>query len=181
MTKLSTDFSNAEPSGFDTIPDGTEVPVIFKVQAGDIEDGCIKVGKTGSLMLNLEATVTGGKYAKRKVFFGFYMGREDGELTDGQQTAVDMSRSKLRSILEAARGVSATDETPAAIKARAIKSWRDLDGLECSVILGVEEGTGTFSDKNVLKRVVGVGKENKAAQEAGATASASKAAAKKGW
>lgn len=160
MPRNYTDYSNAEASGFDVIPDGTEVPVIFKVQAGDTQDGCLKrSANTGGLMFNLEATITGGKYAKRKCFFGFYMGPgEDDEPTEGQETGINMSKAKLRAITEAARGFSPTDSTAAAVAVRKVKTLRDFDGMECSVILGVEKGTGSFPDKNVLKRVVPYGK-----------------------
>ena len=179
------DFSTAEPASFDVIPEGTEAPIIIKVQAGDpdLADGCLKRGKNSdALMLNLEATITGGKYAKRKFFPNFYMDSESGELTEGQQTGVDMARSKLRAIVEAARGFSPTDETPAAITARKLKSLRDLDGMEVTVILGVEKGTGGFSDKNVIKRVVAHGKAKgpDGPDEAASMRAATKPA-KKGW
>lgn len=187
MTAL--DFNDAKPNEFELLPDNTEVPVIFKVQPGDSEDGCIKRAQSGALMLNLEATVTAGKYAKRKLFFAFFMGREDGDLTEGQQTGVDMSRSKLRAIAEAARGFAPTDETAPAIAARKLKGYRDFDGMECSVILGIEKGTGAFSDKNSLKRVVPHGKAGKydagaeaaSMRAAGSQQPASAASAKKGW
>lgn len=156
------DFNDAKPNDFEVLPDNTEVKVLLKVQAGDhdLADGCLRRSeKTGAHMLNLEATVLEGKFAKRKVFFGFYLGNDTGKLTEGQQTAVDMSRSKLRAITEAARGFSPTDETPAAIEARKLKKgFMDLNDMEVSVILGVEKGTGGYSDKNVLKRVVPHGK-----------------------
>lgn len=158
----SYDFSDAQPNVFEVIPDGTEVPVIFMVQAGDpdLGDGCYKRSKdTGAVMLNLEATVTAGPFAKRKFFPSFYLGPEHDAPTEKQQTGIAMSKSKLRAILETARGFSPTDETPAAIAARGFKKTpRELDGMECSVIVGVEKGTGTFSDKNVIKRVVPHGK-----------------------
>lgn len=160
MSATALDLNDAKPSDFELIPENTEVPILIKVQAGDpdIGDGCLKRGKNSdSLMLNLELTITGGKYAKRKFFQGFFLGREGGELTEGQQTGVNMAREKLRAIVEAARGFSPTDETPAAIAARKL-SYMDLNNMECTVVIGVEKGQSGYSDKNVIKRVVPVGK-----------------------
>lgn len=185
-----TDFSDAQPNTFDVIPDNTEVPVIFAVQAGDpdLGDGCLKRSKnTDAIMLNLEATITAGKFAKRKFFPSFYMGVTGGQPTEKQQTGIDMARAKLRAIVEAARGFSPTDETPAAVAARKLASLREIDGMECSVVLGVEKGEGTFPDKNVIKRVVPHGKaaanggHNQAAEAQSMRAAApSYAAAKSG-
>lgn len=182
------DFNDAKPSSdFEVIPDNTEATVILKVQAGDpdIGDGCLKRGKNSdSIMLNLEATITDGKYAKRKFFPSFFLGREGGELTEGQKTGVNMAREKLRAIVEAARGYSPTDETPAAVAARKLKSYMDLNGMEVTVVLGVEKGAGGFSDKNVIKRVVPHGRKNgfdPAAEAASMRKAAPTSAAQKSW
>jgi hypothetical protein len=155
-----TDYSDA-PAAFDTIPDNTEAGIIINVQAGDpgVGDGCIKIAKTGAHMLNLECTITDGKFAKRKFFQALYMGHGEGaRLTEGQVTGVNMSKQKLRAIVEHAKGFKPTDETPAAIAARKLGSLRDLSGMECRVIIGIEKGSEGFSDKNVIKRVVPFGK-----------------------
>jgi hypothetical protein len=156
-----TDYSGAATSNL--IPARTEAPIRIAVQAGDadVEDGhgCLKRGSKGdSLMLNLECTITDGPFAKRKFFHGLYMGPERSKPTEGQQTGIDMSREKIRAIAEAARGFAPSDESPAAIASRKLKTLRDLDGMEVTVIIGVEEGEGSYDDRNNIKRVVAVGK-----------------------
>lgn len=157
---MTLDFNDAKPNDFELIPENTEVPILIKVQQGDFAgDDCLKRSKNSdALMLNLECTITGGKFARRKFFQGFFVGTESNELTDKQKTGVDMARSKLRAIVEAARGFAPTDETAAAQAARKLSSYMDLNDMECTVILGVEKGQNGFSDKNVIKRVIAHGK-----------------------
>lgn len=179
------DFNTAETQS-ETIPDNETVHVRLAFVYGDhggAHGNELHKSKTSDLlMLRTEATVTEGKYARRKFWPGYFMGSVSGELTEGQQTAVGISRKMLRAIVEAARGVSPTDETPAAINARKLASLSELDGMEFWCVVGVEKGKGGFDDKSVIKRVIPAGKTpGEKTYDAKAEARATAKTAKGGW
>lgn len=175
---MSYDLNQAEAQS-ETIPAGTEVPIRLSFIFGDAGDErTLHSSKSSSaLMLSLEATVTGGKYAKRKFWPRYYMGAADGRMTEGQEQAVGISLRMIRAIVEAARGFAPTDETPAAIAARKLKSLDELDGMEVTVVTGIEKSEG-YDDKVIIKRVVPHGKQKAvtAADEAAAHTAATKRA-----
>lgn len=166
------DFNTADTQA-ETIPDGSTVPVIFALVHGDAgpENTLHKSKSSEALMLSLEATVTSGPFARRKFWPRYYMGAATGAMTEGQETAVGISRKMLRAIVEASRGFSPTDETPAAVKARQLKSLTELDGMECTVVTGIEKGRDGFDDKTVIKRVVPHGKKGDSFNAAAESAS----------
>lgn len=155
MSKHDLDFNSA-PTQSELIPDGTMAPVVLSLIYGDAgEDNELHSSKVSqALMLSLEATVTEGQYARRKFWPRYYMGAASGAMSEGQETAVGVSRKVIRAIVEAARGIGPTDETPAAIKARRLNGYRDLSGMEFWCVVGVEKGRDGYDDKNVIKRVL---------------------------
>lgn len=181
------DLNTAETQT-ENIPDNETVKVRLAFVYGDHapdDKGNLQLHKSKSsdaLMLSLEATVIEGKYARRKFWPRYYMGSVTGEMTEGQTTAVGISRKMLRAIVEAARGFAPADETPAAIKARQLSSLVELDGMEVTVVTGIEKGRDGFDDKTVIKRVVAHGKEGgPKTYDAKAEAKATAATAKRGW
>jgi len=150
-------FNDAEPNTFDLIPAKTVVPVRLAVLAGDAgtPENAFSVTKTGLLMLTLEATITEGQFAKRRLWHRMLLGAKNGvEVTEGQQKAINMSRATIRAILEAARGIAPTDESDTARAARKFDSVFEMDGMEVWIEVGVEEGTGGYEDKNIIRRVL---------------------------
>src|SRR3954468_14942613 len=148
------DFSDAATqSGNTLIPKNTIARLHLSIRPGGHgEGGWLRMNKAGNaLMLDCEFTVAEGEYARRK-FWGLFT--VDGE-TEGQQKAVEISRSNIRAILESARNVKPSDATPEAASKRRIESWGDLDGLEFIGIVGIEEDkTGQYGDKNKLSAPV---------------------------
>jgi hypothetical protein len=167
------DLNDAEPNTFECIPDGTQVPVIFKLIVGEASDNLHPTKDGRARMVKLEAVVTDGPYAKRRVFLNLLLDSSD-KMDEGHKKAIEISKSTLRAIVEAAKGFSPTDETPAAVAARHLKSVNDLDQLECTIVVGIEIGTGSYPDKNVVKRVVPVGGKSKPPPGEGAAAAASR-------
>ena len=108
------DFNTAkEQSDYETVPAGTIAVVQMNIRAGDVgEGGILSRSKSGEAEgLDAVFTVVEGKFAKRK-FFAFMVVSGTGE---GRATAGQITHSKLRAILESARGIKPTDVSEAAI------------------------------------------------------------------
>ena len=147
------DFNGADPQRtFDVIPDNTVATLQVKVRPGQAgEDGWLKRSKAGdSEALDLELSVVDGPYAKRKVWMLLTL----SGVTEGHAEAGRISRSRLRAMLESARGVQPDDTSEAAAQARRIASYGELDGLCFIGRIGVEPPKGNYKAKNVLDEVV---------------------------
>lgn len=156
---MSYDFSSAEPNtgSFDIIPAKTVAPVRVAVLAGaeGTPENAYAITKSGLFQLVLECTITEGPFERRKIWHRLTMGaKPDVVMSDGQKKGVSISHSFIRSLLEAKAGISATDESAAAINARKINSLMDLNGIEAWVEIGVEPASGQFEAKNKINRVV---------------------------
>jgi hypothetical protein len=147
------DFNDAgEQRTFDLIPDRTVVTLHLTVRAGGAgEGGYLKRSKDGaSEMLDCELIVVDGQFAKRKLWEQMLV----GGTTDGHATAADITRRKIRAILESGRGVRSSDKSEAATQARRIASWAELDGLRFVARVGIEPGKGNFKAKNTLLEII---------------------------
>jgi len=151
MTQLN--FNDAgEQKTFDLIPDRTIVIVQIMIRAGQAgEDGWLKASKDGkSLGLDCEFLVIQGVHIKRK----FWERMLISGTTEGHAEAADISKRKLRAILESARGIKPDDKSEAANKARCIDSFGDLDGLRFMVRVGIEAAQGNFKAKNTVLEII---------------------------
>lgn len=147
------DFNDAEKQREGgLIPDGTVVPVHLTVRPGGAGEGAwLKRNRDGNcLMLDCEFTVFEGEFAPRKFWSLLTV---EGE-TEGQKKGADITRSRIRAMLESARGINPADTGEAAIAQRRIGGFQDLDGLRFWAVVGLEEGRDGYKDKNVLKAVV---------------------------
>ena len=158
------DFNTAEEQRAtgSLIPDNTVVMVVAKLRPGGHgQDGWLKTNKDGTcLMVDLEFTVDGGDFDRRK-FWSMMVTEGD---TDGQQKAANISRSKLRAMLESAHGVNPSDNSPEAQAKRKVASYSDFDGLRFCAKVGIEAGglkdkmagpdSERYADKNTLKAVI---------------------------
>jgi len=152
------DFNDAEQQTGDIIPHGTIAKVRLKVRPGGYDDPsqgwtggvATRNDAKGSVYLDCEYTVMGGRFDKRKVWslIGLYSpnGPKWGE----------MGRAFIRAALESARGIKPDDASEAAMNARKINGLVDLDGLEFAVKIDVEEGQNGYGPKNKIQNVVGV-------------------------
>jgi hypothetical protein len=150
---MAYDFGNAAPQrDGGLIDDGTIATVHLTVRPGNSgEGGWLKRSKGGdSSALDCEFTVVDGKFAKRKFWTLFTV---EGT-TEGHAKAAEISASRLRGILESAKGIRPDDESENAKAARRIKDMGELDGLRFVAKIGVEKGTGGFKDKNILEAAV---------------------------
>jgi hypothetical protein len=137
---------------FDLIPRDTIVTLVIKVRGGGAgPDGALKRSKDGrSEGLDLELTVVDGKYVKRKVFLLLTL---QGE-TEGHAEAGRIAATKLRAIIESARGIQPKDESEAAKQQRKLNSYLDLDGMRFVGRIGVEPEKNGYDAKNRLASVI---------------------------
>lgn len=156
------DFNNAESGGgtFDLIPDGTICKVRFGIRPGGVgEGGWLTQSKSSdALMVNAEFVVTEGPFAKRKFWENIVVsgGKVDEK---GQSIAGNISRAKLRAILESARNVKPDDQSDEAKKKRLVSGYGDFNGMEFTCKVGVKEGDkkmdgGKYPDKNIIAAVI---------------------------
>lgn len=152
-----TDFNDAEAqqSGFDLIPRGTALPVRMTIKPGGYDDPsqgwtggyAAQSFDTGSVFLACEFVVTGGPYARRKLWSNIGLHSAKGP-TWGQ-----MGRAFIRAILNSARGVQPQDNSPTASAARRINGFADLDGIEFIARVDVEKDA-KGEDRNTVKAAV---------------------------
>jgi hypothetical protein len=147
--------ADAQQGGFDLIPKGTIVPVRMTIKPGGHDDPAqgwtggyaTESFDTGSVYLACEFVVTGGPFAKRKMWSNVGLHSRKGP-TWGQ-----MGRSFIRAALNSARNVHPQDNTPQAAAARRINSFADLDGIEFIVRVDVEKDA-KGEDRNVVKLAI---------------------------
>lgn len=151
------DFNDAEAqqSGFDLIPRGTIAPVRMTLKPGSYDDPsqgwsggyATQSFETGAVYLAVEFVVTGGPYAKRRLWSNIGLHSRKGP------TWSQMGRSFIRAALNSARGVLPLDNSPQAATARRIAGLAELDGLEFVAQIDVEKDNKGL-DRNVVKVAV---------------------------
>ena len=158
------DFNEAEPQragGGSLIPDNTIALVVVKIRPGGTgPGGYLKGSSTGAEMLDLEFTIDGGDFDRRKLWSNYVT----SGVTEGHEKAANITRSRLRAMLESARGIMPSDTSPDAIAARRANGWGDFDGLVFCAQVGIEQGalkdkmagpqSERWDDKNVIKAVI---------------------------
>lgn len=151
------DFNDAEAQhgAFDLIPKGTIVPLRMTIKPGGHDDHsqgwtggyATESFETGAVYLACEFVVTGGPFAKRKMWSNVGLHSKKGP-TWGQ-----MGRSFIRAALNSARNVHPQDNTAQASAARRIDSFADLDGIEFIARVDVEKDN-KGEDRNVVKLAI---------------------------
>jgi len=147
--------ADAQQGAFDLIPKGTILPLRMSIKPGghdDLNQGwtggyATESFETAAVYLACEFVVTGGPYAKRKMWSNVGLHSRKGP-TWGQ-----MGRSFIRAALNSARGVHPQDNSPQAAAARRINSFADLDGIEFIARVDVEKDA-KGEDRNVVKLAI---------------------------
>jgi hypothetical protein len=146
------DFNTApEQRAFDVIPDRTVAIVQLNIRPGNAgEGGLLKRSRNGLAEgLDCELIVVDGPHAKRKFFDWMTLSGQG----DNYATAADITKTKLRAIIESARGIKPTDVSEAAKKARIVELG-DFDGIRFMAQIGVEPAKGDYRAKNFLAQVI---------------------------
>lgn len=151
------DFNDAEAQqgAFDLIPKGTIVPLRMTIKPGGHDDHsqgwtggyATQSFDTGAVYLVCEFIVTGGAFAKRKMWSNIGLHSKKGPAW-GQ-----MGRSFIRAVLNSSRNVHPQDNTPQAAVARRIDSFTDLEGIEFIARVDVEKDA-KGEDRNVVKLAI---------------------------
>ena len=111
----------------------------------------MKRSKDGnSEALDCEFAIVDGQHASRK----FWTLLTLVGTTQGHAKAGEISRARIRAILESARGIKPDDKSPTAEKGRQIESYADLDGLNFIGKIGVEPAQNGYKAKNFLDEVI---------------------------
>lgn len=151
------DFNNADKQqSFEIMPNGTIAPVIMKIRPGAYDDPnngwtggyATRNQNSGAVYLDCEFVLTGGQFAKRKVWTLIGLHSSKGP------NWANMGRTMIRSILNSSRNVPDDDETAAAQAKRQISGFEDLNGIEFLARISIEKGQGGYDDKNVIQSAV---------------------------
>jgi len=128
------DFNNQEEqhSSYGIIPSGTIAKVKLHIKLGGYNDQtqgwvdgyATKSPITGAVYLDAEFMILEGRYAKRKIWslIGLHSSK-------GPEWA-NMGKYFIKSMINSSKGFSAKDISEAAMLARSITSFADIDGLE---------------------------------------------------
>jgi hypothetical protein len=136
---------------FEPITDGTIVVVQMNIRPGNVgEGGLLKRSAKGlAEMIDAEFIVVEGEHAKRKFWENMVL----SGTTDGHEQAADITKRRLRAILESARGIKPTDVSEAAKAARNAE-YSDFDGMRFMCKLGIEPASKDFKAKNIIAEVI---------------------------
>jgi hypothetical protein len=150
---MSWDFSDAptDQGGVgDLIPDGTLAWALVKVKPHNIDQGLfLKTSrdKPENRYLDIELTIDQGDYVRRKVWAMIGLA--------GSEKWVAQGMSSIRHILEVGREITSFGPGPKYKLGQQNQQgeaiFEELDGLRCAIKIGVEAGTGTYKDKNVVR------------------------------
>jgi hypothetical protein len=156
---MAFDYTDApEQRGTELIPADTVATVQLTIRPGGAgEGGLLKRSQDGGCeMLDCELVVVDGPYMKRKLWERMII----SGTTDGHAKAAEISRGKLRAILESARGIKPNDTSKEAREARTAELG-DFDGLRFIAKIGIEkgrpknDGSGeNYADRNTIAAVI---------------------------
>lgn len=163
------------------IPDGTFVKMTMSIRAGDVnisgsdpmDEGLFKASQSSdAIMLDLEFTVLEpAEYVHRKLWENWVVA--GGSLDDkGVSKGWNMTKARIRAVLESATATSPKDMTPQAKANRMLQGFKQLDGCPFYAKLTVQEGNdkpggGTYAPKNVIDYIVTPDEPEYAALRAG--------------
>lgn len=165
----------------EVMPDGVFVKVQMNIKAGGATLNGQDPGDAGlfknstisdAVMLEVEFTVLEPKeYEHRKVFENWTVA--GGSLDDkGNSKGWNMTKARLRAVLESATGTSPKDTSAQAMANRTVPNFKSFDNCPFYAKLTVEAGGdrpqgGKYPDKNVIDYVVTPDEPEYAALKAG--------------
>lgn len=169
---MSLDFNDAGPqrNGFELIPVGTIVRAIGVIRPGghsregmeEADAGWLTASKSSdALYLNYEFTIVDGPYRNRKWFQNMTV--SGGKVNEaGVSEAWNITKAAIRAMLNSALNIKPDDESPAALAARRINNWGDVNTLEILVKLGISKAKkdSGYQDQNQIGTVIEPGSKD---------------------
>jgi hypothetical protein len=155
---MAFDYSDAAEQRGDTpIPADTVATVQLTIRPGGAGDGgLLKRSKDGTVeMLDCEFVIVDGSYKGRKLWENWVLNGP----TSGHTKAAEITRGKLRAVLESARGIKPSDMSQEARKARTAE-LSDFDGMSFVIKIGIEkgrpkpDGSGDYPDRNCIVTII---------------------------
>ena len=147
---MTIDFNDAEQQQeYALIPPNTFAKARLVLKPGNhYADPMLTGSKAGdSSYLNVEYIVLEGQYAKRKVF--------DKIGISGNDIWINMGKARVRAILESAKNISPKDMSEAAMSARKINSFEELNNMDVIIKIGIEsDRNGVYQDKNKIVAII---------------------------
>jgi hypothetical protein len=157
MTDTQSDFFDLNTAGEqrerDLIPANTIVMLQLMIVPGNAGPGgwLTKSQKSDSEGLALEFTVVDGKYAKKKIWERWTV---EGT-TAGHAEAKEISRNKLRAVVESARGIRPDDKSETANAGRRLSGgYADLDQIRFVARIGIKPPEGQYQAKNRIDEII---------------------------
>jgi len=157
MTDTQNDFFDLNTAGEqrerDLIPANEIVTLQLMIVPGNAGPGgwLTKSQKGDSEGLALEFTVVDGKYAKKKVWERWTV---EGT-TSGHAEAKEISRNKIRAVVESARGIRRDDKSEAATAGRRLSGgYADLDQIRFVARIGIRPPEGQYRAKNEIDEII---------------------------
>jgi hypothetical protein len=147
-------FNNAGPQrSSDVIPEGTIVAVQVKIKPGGIGPGGWEkaANSGGSVGLDCEFTVFEPEpYAGHVIYQRMTLEGPD----QGHMKAGKITYEFIRALIESAKGLLPNDKSEAAVKARDVTGWHEINGLCFLAKVDVVPPRDGYRAKNTLFEVI---------------------------
>jgi hypothetical protein len=146
------DFNEFTHRENEMIPVGAIVKVRMTVRNGGYGPDLIltKSRGTGALYLNTMLFVSDGPYILRRIYhrFGVYSSEYGNKW-------VEKGLGQLRAVLESARNILPLDESPEVQAKRRVASYKEFDGLEFVVKVGIETPKNPlYKTENCIREII---------------------------
>jgi hypothetical protein len=151
-------YDYTDPLRDDLIPHNTIATLVLHIRPGGVgEEGMLRPSAKGDCeMLDCKLTIRDGPYEGRTFWESFCL----NGTRPVHAKAADISRSKLKAILDSALGLKPDDASPQAREKRTV-SLKQFDGMSFVGRIGIEkgrlknDGSGeNWPDKNILAGVI---------------------------
>ena len=149
--------SSGPTNDFSLIPAGTVARAIITIKPGMYVMEMF--GKTQSFhysastkakWVELEFTIVGGKFDKRKVWDRLFVDGDKVNPNTNKPVAYEIGMSTLRAMIDSIHGLDPSDQTENAQGLRSLNGIEDINGKEFCMKIGIKKGTNGYDDKNKM-------------------------------
>ena len=149
--------NSAPDNDFELIPVGTEARAIVTIKPGmHVMD---MFGRTQSFhfstqtkakWVELEFTIIGGKFDKRKVWDRLFVDGDKMNPNTNKPVAYEIGMGTLRAMIDSINGLDPSDKSENSQRLRSLNGIEDIDGKELCIKIGIKKGTNGYADSNKL-------------------------------